>query len=198
LAPKGREELAGDRGVAGAVSRRELFRRAGGAGLLLVLPGAARAARLPPAAGVREDGVVLRWNAAALEGVRSSRLGPPMVARALAIVHTSAYDAWAAHDRIAVGPVSAALSVCRPGSAPSRTRTRRSALLRTVPPSTSSPAAREASSIRSWPPGQVLWTFGFAGLAFLRSKWSDPLFSKERVKGGRLAGQDNLPICRTS
>jgi Domain of unknown function (DUF6851)/VCPO second helical-bundle domain len=95
--------LAGDRGVAGAVSRRELFRRAGGAGLLLVLPGAARAARLPPAAGVREDGVVLRWNAAALEGVRSSRLGPPMVARALAIVHTSAYDAWAAHDRIAVG-----------------------------------------------------------------------------------------------
>jgi len=47
--------------------------------------------------------VVLRWNAAALEGVRSSRLGPPMVARALAIVHTSAYDAWAAHDRIAVG-----------------------------------------------------------------------------------------------
>jgi hypothetical protein len=26
-----------------------------------------------------------------------------MVARALAIVHTSAYDAWAAHDRIAVG-----------------------------------------------------------------------------------------------
>lgn len=47
--------------------------------------------------------MVLRWNAAALEGVRSSRLGPPMVARALAIVHTSAYDAWAAHDRIAVG-----------------------------------------------------------------------------------------------
>jgi hypothetical protein len=89
--------------VTGAVSRRELFRRAGGAGLLLVFPGAARAARLPPAAGVREDSVVLRWNAAALEGVRSSRLGPPMVARALAIVHTSAYDAWAAHDRIAVG-----------------------------------------------------------------------------------------------
>jgi hypothetical protein len=26
-----------------------------------------------------------------------------MVGRALAIVHTSAYDAWAAHDRIAVG-----------------------------------------------------------------------------------------------
>ena len=95
--------MAGDRGVTGAVSRRELFRRAGGAGLLLVFPGAARAARLPPAAGVREDSVMLRWNAAALEGVRSSRLGPPMVARALAIVHTSAYDAWAAHDRIAVG-----------------------------------------------------------------------------------------------
>src|SRR5437870_8208346 len=49
------------------------------------------------------DNVVLRWNAAALQGVRDSRLGPPMVARALAIVHTCMYDAWAAYDRAAVG-----------------------------------------------------------------------------------------------
>jgi len=47
--------------------------------------------------------VVVSWNAAALEGVRDSRLGPPMVARALAIVHTCMYDAWAAYDRSAVG-----------------------------------------------------------------------------------------------
>ena len=45
----------------------------------------------------------MRWNEAALQGVRDSKLGPPMVSRALAIVHTCAYDAWAAYDRDAVG-----------------------------------------------------------------------------------------------
>jgi hypothetical protein len=49
------------------------------------------------------DSIVLQWNAAALQGVRDSKIGPPMVARALAIVHTCAYDAWAAYDRRAVG-----------------------------------------------------------------------------------------------
>src|SRR6266852_3928891 len=47
--------------------------------------------------------VVIQWNDVALHGVRDSRLGPPMVARALAIVHTCMYDAWAAYDRVAVG-----------------------------------------------------------------------------------------------
>jgi hypothetical protein len=46
---------------------------------------------------------VLQWNAAALQAVRDSSLGPPMVARALAITHTCMYDAWAAYDRVAVG-----------------------------------------------------------------------------------------------
>jgi hypothetical protein len=46
---------------------------------------------------------VLRWNEAFLQGVRDSRLGPPMVARALAIAHTCIYDAWAAYDNKAVG-----------------------------------------------------------------------------------------------
>jgi hypothetical protein len=49
------------------------------------------------------DSVVLRWNEAALQGVRDSKLGPPMVARALAIIHTCAFDAWAAYDHGAVG-----------------------------------------------------------------------------------------------
>src|SRR3989442_648179 len=40
---------------------------------------------------------------AALQGVRDSRLGPPMVARALAIVHTCIYEAWAAYDHHAIG-----------------------------------------------------------------------------------------------
>jgi hypothetical protein len=49
------------------------------------------------------DSVVLLWNQAALQGVRDSKLGPPMVARALAIVHTCVFDAWAAYDHQAVG-----------------------------------------------------------------------------------------------
>lgn len=49
------------------------------------------------------DDVVLEWNLAALEGVRRSTLGPPMVARALAIIHTCMFDAWAAYDQKAVG-----------------------------------------------------------------------------------------------
>lgn len=47
--------------------------------------------------------VVVQWNNAALQGVRDSKLGPPMVARALAIVHTCMYDAWAAYDSTALG-----------------------------------------------------------------------------------------------
>lgn len=47
--------------------------------------------------------VVIQWNQAALQGVRDSTLGPPMVARALAIAHTCAYDAWAAYDERALG-----------------------------------------------------------------------------------------------
>src|ERR1700704_1825758 len=47
--------------------------------------------------------VVIQWNSAALQGVRDSKLGPPMVARSLAIVHTCIYDAWAAYDRHALG-----------------------------------------------------------------------------------------------
>jgi hypothetical protein len=49
------------------------------------------------------DSLVLLWNEAALQGVRDSKLGPPMVARALAIVHTCIFDAWAAYDHQAVG-----------------------------------------------------------------------------------------------
>src|SRR2546427_8140070 len=49
--------------------------------------------------------VVVQWNDAALQGVRDSKLGPPMVARALFIVHNCIYDAWAAYSRKAVGTV---------------------------------------------------------------------------------------------
>lgn len=50
-----------------------------------------------------EPNVVIQWNNAALQGVRDSKIGPPMVARALAIIHTCIYDAWAAYDPKAVG-----------------------------------------------------------------------------------------------
>jgi hypothetical protein len=54
----------------------------------------------------RAPNVVIQWNNAALQGVRDSKLGPPMVSRALAIVHTCIYDAWAAYDERALGAES--------------------------------------------------------------------------------------------
>ncbi len=52
---------------------------------------------------VDQPNVVVQWNQAILQGVRDSTLGPPMVARALAIVHTCMFDAWVAYDNRAVG-----------------------------------------------------------------------------------------------
>lgn len=49
--------------------------------------------------------VVSDWNVAALAEVRNHKLGPPIVARALAIVHTCMFDAWAAYDKKAAGTV---------------------------------------------------------------------------------------------
>jgi hypothetical protein len=50
-----------------------------------------------------EDSVVVLWNEAFLQAVRESTLGPPMVARALAVGHTCMFDAWAPYDERAVG-----------------------------------------------------------------------------------------------
>jgi hypothetical protein len=47
--------------------------------------------------------VVTRWNQAVLQAVSDTRMSPPLVARALAIIHTSMYDAWAAYDEDAIG-----------------------------------------------------------------------------------------------
>jgi uncharacterized protein DUF6851 len=48
------------------------------------------------------QGVVVQWDGVALQGIRDSKLAEPMVSRALAIVHTCMYDAWAAYDERAV------------------------------------------------------------------------------------------------
>ena len=50
---------------------------------------------------VAQDNVVLQWNDALLQTVRTVPF--LITARALAILHTSMYDAWAAYDPIAVG-----------------------------------------------------------------------------------------------
>ena len=87
----------------GFMSRRQFIAAAGAGGALLLAP------RLTPRAfGGRRtrrprDTVAMRWNEAFLQAVRESKLGPPMVARALAIGHTCIYDAWAAYDARAVG-----------------------------------------------------------------------------------------------
>lgn len=52
------------------------------------------------------DNDVLQWNALALQAIRDSKLGPPVAARALAILHTCLYDGWAAYDAVAVGTMA--------------------------------------------------------------------------------------------
>lgn len=83
---------------------RRLFARAWVAGLTFVVATAlaCRDASTGPHDLTRPS-VVVVWDSAALEGVRRTRLGPPMVARALAVAHTAMYDAWAAYDARAVG-----------------------------------------------------------------------------------------------
>jgi hypothetical protein len=56
---------------------------------------------------------VVAWNQAALEAVRRTRLGPPMVARAVHVLHTAMYDAWAAYDERAAA-VRLGDLLCRP------------------------------------------------------------------------------------
>jgi hypothetical protein len=81
-------------------SRRQFLATAGAAGVVLLHPSSSWA---KPSPGSLDSSVVLQWNDAFLEGVRTSKLGPPMVARALAAAHTCIYDAWAAYDGRALG-----------------------------------------------------------------------------------------------
>jgi hypothetical protein len=75
-------------------------RLVGGFRLLMIVP-AVVAAQVPNT--VPRPNVAIQWNNAALQGVRDAKLGAPMVARALAIVHTCLYDAWSAYDEQAIG-----------------------------------------------------------------------------------------------
>jgi hypothetical protein len=84
------------------LSRRQFLAAASAGGAVLLLPETASAVLRTGSASPAES-VVAQWNEAFLEGVRASKLGPPMVARGLAIGHTCIYDAWAAYDHKAVG-----------------------------------------------------------------------------------------------
>jgi hypothetical protein len=55
----------------------------------------------PPCVG---DNVILRWDEKLLQAIRlhPAQTGPTITSRALAILHTATYDAWAAYDPVAV------------------------------------------------------------------------------------------------
>ena len=56
----------------------------------------------PPSPVPHGANPVLTWNNAALQAIRDLKPGPPATSRALAIVHTCIYDAWAAYDPVAL------------------------------------------------------------------------------------------------
>jgi hypothetical protein len=78
-----------------------------GVGILLVLTvaiGSIPLAGGPAAkADATGDNVVLQWDEVTLQAIRDTRPLPTVAARALAVVHTAIYDAWAAYDPVAVG-----------------------------------------------------------------------------------------------
>jgi hypothetical protein len=68
-------------------------------GILLVVAlavGAVPLTRGPAAKADASDNVVLQWDQVALQAIRDTRPLPMAAARALAVVHTAVYDAWAA------------------------------------------------------------------------------------------------------
>ncbi|HEY2658056.1 MAG TPA: hypothetical protein VGI55_19905 [Solirubrobacteraceae bacterium] len=84
------------------VTRRRFLASVGQTGAVLLLaPRTSTVARAAPDRG--SDRIVVRWNEALLDAVSASTLGPPMTARALAVLHTCIYDAWAAYDEHALG-----------------------------------------------------------------------------------------------
>jgi hypothetical protein len=71
--------------------------------LILALGLVATVGRPEPARAATGDNLVLVWNEQTLESIRKLPPAPTVAARALAIVHTAIYDAWAAYDPLAVG-----------------------------------------------------------------------------------------------
>ena len=73
-------------------------------GLIMALTfGSVAAVNQRSAGAAAGDSVVLAWNQQVLDTIVRSKLSPTVAARALAVVHTAVYDAWAAYDPVAVG-----------------------------------------------------------------------------------------------
>lgn len=70
--------------------------------LILALGLVATVGRSQPARAASGDSVVLAWNQQLLDAIKETRTGPTIAARALAVVHSAIYDAWAAYDPVAV------------------------------------------------------------------------------------------------
>src|SRR5215218_3676480 len=72
--------------------------------VLLVVSVGLTAARVgvAPAQAATGDSVVVAWNQQVLNAIKETKTGPTIAARALAVVHTAIYDAWAAYDPVAV------------------------------------------------------------------------------------------------
>jgi Vanadium chloroperoxidase N-terminal domain len=70
--------------------------------LMLIVGLVATVGRPQPARAAAGDSVVLAWNQQVLDTIVATRTGPTIAARALAVVHTAIYDAWAAYDPVAV------------------------------------------------------------------------------------------------
>jgi hypothetical protein len=88
---------------------------------VLVVVGVGLTARvgLAPARAATGGSVVLVWNQQVLNAIKETRTGPTIAARALAVVHTAIYDAWAAYDAVAVdtrGRLRAESSLRRPAA----------------------------------------------------------------------------------
>ncbi|MBA3824391.1 MAG: phosphoesterase [Ktedonobacterales bacterium] len=88
------------------ISRRQLLRNALVGGTVGALGISAAGyylyqQHLPPHASTTPT-LVVRWNNAALHAIGTTHPGPPMVARALAVVHTCMYDAWTVYHPTAV------------------------------------------------------------------------------------------------
>ncbi len=73
------------------------------AALLIAQPTSARAHPESPHPETWRPSVVIEWNQALLEAVRRTGFRPMWTARALAVVHTAMYDAWAAYQDHAEG-----------------------------------------------------------------------------------------------
>ena len=59
-----------------------------------------------PAGAATDGSVVLAWNQQVLDAIVATKTGPTIAARALAVVHTAIYDAWAAYDPVAVPTIA--------------------------------------------------------------------------------------------